>query len=93
MASFQTIEEFMQTPFGEKSEKSNELEAMYKNLKNHHKIQISGYTQIKDDHLLHLSVGSDSNPKENYDVVLLFFTDDEELKKKRDFRDYYIKFF
>jgi hypothetical protein len=93
MASFQTIEQFLAAPFGKEEVKSNEYEDKYQNLMRNKRIQMVAHTQIDDDYLLHLSVGSDTNLKDSYDVVLLFFTDNEELKKERTFRNYYVKFF
>lgn len=90
---FQTIPDFLKAPFGEPEIKSNELERKYKDLIQHKRIALSGYCMIDDNHLVHLKIGSDTNVKESYDVVLLFFTDDEILKKNRSFRSFYVKFF
>jgi hypothetical protein len=93
MANFQTVEQFLAAPFGKPEVKSNDYEAKYKALVNGKRIHLVATTQIDEDFLIHLTVGSDSSPKDSYDVVLLFFTDDEVEKKKRSFRNYYVKFF
>ena len=90
---FQTIPEFLSAPFGEPEIKSNELERKYKSLVQKKKISIHSYCKIDDDHLIHIQVGSDTNENEYYDVVLLFFTDDEMIKKTKELRKYYVKFF
>lgn len=91
--NFQTIEEFIARPFGNEEKRNNEFESKYSKLNHDKRISLIAYTQIDDDYLLHLSVGSDTNPTESYDVVLLFFTDDESIKKEITFKNYYVKFF
>jgi hypothetical protein len=93
VVKFQTIEEFLDAPFGKPEVKSNEYEAKYQKLAKDKRIRMVAHTQIDEDYLLHLSIGSETNPKDSYDVVLLFFTDNEELKRERTFRRYYVKFF
>jgi hypothetical protein len=90
---YQTLEGFIAKPFGREEAKSNDFERKYKALASAHRIAIKGYTKIDDDHLVHITVGSDTNKQDHYDVVLLFFTDDEEKKRGRSFRNYYVKFF
>lgn len=91
--SFQTIDEFLVAPFGNESPKNQDFEKKYRKMYDEKRIHLVAFTQIDDDYLLHLSVGSDTNVSESYDVVLLFFTDDEAIKKEITFRNYYVKFF
>lgn len=91
--TFQTIEEFLKAPFGNEEPKNQDFEQKYKKLYADKRISLVALTQIDDDYLLHLSVGSDTNPTEAYDVVLLFFTDNETIKKEITFKNYYVKFF
>ena len=91
--TFQTIEEFLKAPFGNEEPKNQDFEQKYKKLYTDKRISLVALTQIDDDYLLHLSVGSDTNPTEAYDVVLLFFTDNETIKKEITFKNYYVKFF
>ena len=93
MTTFQTIEEFLSRPFGNEEKRNSEFEAKFLKLNREKRIRAIAHTQIDDDYLLHLSVGSDTNPTESYDVVLLFFTDNEEIKKEITFKNYYVKFF
>lgn len=90
---FQTLEEFLAAPFGEPEIKSNEFERKYQDLRKNRKIAITKYTSIEDNILVHITVGSDSNPNQFYDVILMFFTDDEKEKNGLSFRNYYVKFF
>lgn len=91
--TFQTIEQFISRPFGNEEKRNNEFELKFQKLNREKRIGLVAYTQIDDDYLLHLSVGSDTNPTESYDVVLLFFTDNESVKKEITFKNYYVKFF
>ena len=91
--TFQTIEEFLKAPFGNEEPKNQDFEQKYKKLYADKRISLVALTPIDDDYLLHLSVGSDTNPTEAYDVVLLFFTDNETIKKEITFKNYYVKFF
>ena len=91
--TFQNIEEFLKAPFGNEEPKNQDFEQKYKKLYADKRISLVALTQIDDDYLLHLSVGSDTNPTEAYDVVLLFFTDNETIKKEITFKNYYVKFF
>ena len=93
METFQTINDFLDKPFGEKEEKSKDFERKFSELDSNRKIKVVGLTQVEDDYLLHLTIGSKSNPTESYDVVLLFFTDDDSIKKEITFKNYYVKFF
>ena len=93
MSTFQTIEEFLSRPFGNEEKRNSEFEAKFLKLNREKRIRAIAHTRIDDDYLLHLSVGSDTNPTESYDVVLLFFTDNEEIKKEITFKNYYVKFF
>lgn len=93
MEAFQTIDDFLVMPFGNKEEKSNDFERKFLELNSNRKIKVVGYTQVEDDFLLHLTIGSKTNPTESYDVVLLLFTDDDAIKKEITYRHYYVKFF
>lgn len=90
---YQTLEGFLMAPFGSHEPKSNEFEQKYQKLKSGKRVHIEASTKIEDNYLLHIKVGSDSNPSVFYDVILLFFTDDPAISKEISFRKYYIKFF
>lgn len=90
---FQTVEEFLQKPFGKFEIKSNEYERMFQKLNREKRIIIAGYTTIDDSYLLHIKIGSETYHGEFYDVVIMFFTDDIEIKKQRTLQNYYIKLF
>ena len=90
---YQTVEGFLRAPFGSSEPKSNEFEQKYQKLKTEKKIHIEAFTKIEDNYLLHFKVGSESNPNQFYDVIFLFFTDDNAVKKEISFQNYYVKFF
>lgn len=90
---YQSIEQFLLAPFGEPEPKSNEFERKYKELVSHKRIHIYGYMEHEKTYWLHLKVGSDTNKNQDYDVVLLFFTDDPDIEAGKSFRNYYVKFF
>lgn len=94
MTNFQNISDFLSAPFGnvDKAEQARLLR-MYSNSKFKRAIKISGYTVVDEEYFFHLSIPSDSNPNQLYDVVILFFTDNEKIKKEMSFKNYYIKFF
>lgn len=89
----QTLEGFLMAPFGKPEIKSNEYEAKYKKLVAQKKIYMEACTKVGDTYLVHIKVGSESNSALDYDVVLLFFTDDDSVKKDISFRRYYVQFF
>lgn len=90
---FQTLEGFLMAPFGEPEVRSNTFERSYQSVsKSKAGIFIEAITTIEDNYLLHIKVKSESSSR-YYDVVLLFFTDDEKIKKDISFRNYYTKFF
>lgn len=92
MAEFQTLAEFIQAPFGNKdSNEEARLEQLYQGLKS--RIKIEGYTIIDDDYFLHITIPSDSNKNQSYDVVIMFFTDEKSVKSQITIKNYYIKLF
>ena len=92
MAEFQTLSQFINSPFGNTNvDRTNSYETEYKSVKN--RLKIAGYTEIDGSFLLHITVPSKSNVKQIYDVVILFFTDDPSIKKERTLSNYNIKFF
>lgn len=90
---FQTVEEFLRAPFGSPEPKSNEFEQKYQKLKSARKIFIEASTKIGDNYLLHFKVGSESTANQFYDVIFLFFTNDQKVEKEISFQHYYVKFF
>lgn len=94
MATFQTISQYLDAPFGNVNEaEKRKMEEMYKRMSGTKKIRIEGYTKIDDNYLWHIIIPSESNANQSYDVVLLFFTDDASVKRDIRLNRYYIKFF
>ena len=89
---FQTLNEFILNPFGNgKDDKRLSLEQEYTKIKK--QIRVIGYSQVDDDALIHIKIPSTSKQGQMYDVVILFFTDDNSVKKELTVKNYYIKFF
>lgn len=94
MTAFQTIQEFVESPFGnQKKNNQDKLEEEYQKMKSNSKFRVEGFTTIDDNYLIHIEIPSESNPSQVYDVVVLFFTDDSIVKKRTTFSNYYVKFF
>lgn len=92
MEGFQNLSDFVIQPFGNvDSEEQKRLEKIYQSNKKH--LKIEGYTIIDDDYFIHIKVPSDSNPNQFYDVVFLFFTDNNKVKRGFTLNKYYVKFF
>jgi hypothetical protein len=90
----QTLEDFLAKPFGNTEPRSTEFEAKYKKLVSSKRIHMEACTKVDNkNYLVHIKVGSDSNETMFYDVVLLFFTESEEISKDVSFRRYFVKFF
>lgn len=89
----QTLEGFLSKPFGNTEPKSNEFEQKYKALVSRKRIYMEACTKVDETFLVHIKVGSDSNDNQFYDVILLFFTDDDVIKRDITFHRYYVKFF
>lgn len=94
---YQTISEFMMSPFGIYSsmEKNNKYEALYENFVKSNKIYIAGFTNIEDSYYVHIKIPSESQKdgKYEYDVVIRFFTDKPALRAGTSLRAYYMQFF
>lgn len=89
----QTLEGFLAAPFGKSEIKSNEYERKYQKLVSEKKVYMEACTKVGETYLVHIKVGSESNAAATYDVVLLFFTDNNEVKRDISFRRYYVQFF
>ena len=95
MPKYQTISEFIRSPFGSTSSNPNVTKYHRAYLENKHKIIINGHTKIEDSYYLHVKIPSESQ-KDNkvyYDVVIRFFTDKPSSKISGSLREYYIQFF
>ena len=91
---YQTLEGFLAAPFGVPEIKSNEFERKYQSVKKRKDgVYIEAITEIEDKYLLHIKVASESSSGHFYDVVILFFTDNDRVKKDISFRSYYVNFF
>ena len=94
MLPFQTLSEFIYSPFGFSDEaRKRKLESQYQHMKNKSSFKVVGYTIVDGNYFIRVTIPSDSNPKQTYDVVVLFFADDSVVKKRTTFSNYFVKFF
>ena len=97
MPKYQTIGEFMYSPFGESGsmDKNVKYAKLYEDFVQKHKIYIAGFTIIGESYYVHVRVPSESHSdgKYEYDVVIKFFTNKPELNKTISLRQYYMQFF
>ena len=92
MEGFQILKDFLLEPFGNVDiDVQKRLEISYQSMK--HKIKVEGYTIVDDDYFIHIKVPSESNPNQSYDVVILFFADNNKVKRGITLNHYYVKFF
>lgn len=89
---FQTLNEFITNPFGNANYgKQTEYEREFKRIEK--KMVIAAYCQVDDNYMIHIKIPSTSKQGQMYDVVILFFTDDNSVKRELTVKNYYIKFF
>ena len=89
---YQTIGEFLNSPFGSPDQETyTKLEKKYKEAKR--PVSVHAYTILDEAYFLHLKIPSESQPDKSYDVVLQFFTNDNDVKKSSSLQNYYIQFF
>ena len=86
------MEEFLKKPFGNTSTIAEQkYEPKFKKLES--KIKVKGYLPADKYTLIHIAIPSESRENYFYDVVIQFFTDDENIAKERNYEHYYMKFF
>lgn len=96
MPKYQTIGEFLRSPFGrtDVTPKITEYQSKYNEYIRANKIQIVAFTEIEGSYYMHIEVPSESaSNRYAYDVVLRFFTNDPEIKREASFARYYVQFF
>jgi hypothetical protein len=89
---YQTLQQFIEEPFGKKSNAGTEYRTKYNIFKNANKIKLVGISLVSDEYYYHLKVPSESTTT-YYDVVILFFSDDPKISKSHSLTEYKIKFF
>lgn len=95
MPKYQTLQDFLRTPFGSTSSNPNLAKYNSSYLANKNKIILNGLTKIEDSFYYHIKIPSESQKDGNvyYDVVIRFFTDKPSVKLSSSLREYYIQFF
>lgn len=96
MARFQTLSGFLLSPFGTPEDLTKDMTyaSKYRSFVATNSIKLVAVCEIEDSYYYHLHIPSESKDgKYNYDVVIRFFTDKEELKRTNSLRGYFIQFF
>ena len=98
MASkFQTITEFLLSPFNNPNDvnKDSTYSSKYSSYVSTNKIRLNAVCVIEESYYYHIKIPSESNKDGNYeyDVVIRFFTDSEDVMKDTHLRRYYVQFF
>ena len=89
---YQTIGEFLNSPFGSPDQETYaKLEKKYKEAKR--PVSVHAYTILDEAYFFYFIIPSESQPDKSYDVVLQFFTNDNDVKKSSSLQNYYIQFF
>lgn len=102
--SKQTLTEFLDAPFGNKNtQKHLDYETRYMKYKKENKIKVVSTLVLNENYFIHLHVPSESQkpvkkqllqePPLVYDVVIQFFTSNEEVKRQNNLKNYYVQFF
>lgn len=89
----QTLEEFLNKPFGKTTGTSLQYRERYIKYRNANKIKLVGVSLVDDIYYSHLLVPSENNDHVNYDVVIQFTPADYKCKKQNSLENYIVKFF
>lgn len=91
MANFQTLSEFIASPFG--SEKPM-VDATLDNMMLGMRLRIEGFTVLEKSYYIHIKIPSTSNDgKTVYDVIIRFFPQNKQMEKELSLQNYWIQFF
>jgi hypothetical protein len=91
---YQTLDSFLETPFGKQMNfHPTDMENKYKEVVRNKSIRVENYTIIDDMYLVHLKMESDSQKGNFYDIVIAFFTPDEDIAKSSSLKNYLIQFY
>ena len=95
---YQTLGEFLSSPFGVSDinikNTAIQYEEKYKKLmQSARKIYCENWTESDGMYMIHMKIPSESQDGVYYDVVVQFFTDDDQLAKQNNLERYYIQFF
>ena len=95
---YQTLGEFLSSPFGGSDinikNTAIQYEEKYKKLmQSARKIYCENWTESDGMYMIHMKIPSESQDGVYYDVVVQFFTDDDQLAKQNNLERYYIQFF
>lgn len=89
---YQRLNEFIEHPFGNHVGLNLEYKAKYDKYRNTNRIKLVSVSIVDNKYYAHVSIPSESSNM-NYDVVILFFTDDPEVEKSNTLVNYKCKFF
>lgn len=89
----QTLEEFLNKPFGKTTGTSIKYRDRYVKYRNTNKIKLVGVSLVDDVYYSHVLVPSETNDRVNYDVVIQFSPSDYKCRKQNSLENYTVKFF
>ena len=92
---YQTLSQFMARPFGKVNNTTDlKYDSKYRSFSSSNKLKINAMTVVEDSYYIHIKIPSETNDgKQEYDVVIRFFTDDPNIEKDNHLRNYKIQFF
>ena len=90
---YQTLGEFLNSPFGLSDINQEKYLKQYETMVQRKQIFCENWTEMDKTYLIHIKVGSESQPGLYYDVIIQFFTDNPEYEKSNSLSRYYIQFF
>lgn len=95
---YQTLGEFLSSPFGVSDINVKNIAIQYeekykKLMQSARKIYCENWTESDGMYMIHMKIPSESQDGLYYDVVVQFFTDDDQLAKQNNLERYYIQFF
>lgn len=91
---FQTLNQFISAPFGiPKGARDIKAEERYQKYLKDKAIKVENCCVIDTLYLVHFKLQSESQKENWYDVVIEFFTEDEEIAKESSLKNYYLQFF
>lgn len=90
MANFQTLGEFINSPFGNGRPMSD---SKYDMMMSGMKLQVEGFTTMEKSYYIHMKIPSSSNKGTFYDVIIRFFPQNKSMEKELTLQNYWIQFF
>lgn len=91
---YQTLDEFINAPFGIPNKiNQDKMEKKYQEIKKEKRLHIVNFCQIAEMFYIHMSLQSESQKENYYDIVIEFFTDDTKIANSGTLGKYYLQFY